>query len=107
MAGGKHRKPSSSPRPADREADAPGMKTNEDVLVLQHDGMRLVLAPRLGGSIREFKWRGEDVLRPASAGAGDDPFQMACFPMVPFANRVAHGRFDFDGRTVRLLPNWS
>jgi aldose 1-epimerase len=83
------------------------MNTNEDVLVLQHEGIRLALAPRLGGSIREFKLHGEDVLRPAPAAAVDDPFQMACFPMVPFVNRVAHGRFAFNGRTVRLPPNWS
>jgi len=67
--------------------------------------MRLTLAPHVGGSIRELTWRGEHVLRPASAGATDDPFEMACFPMVPFANRIARGCFDFDGQTVCLAPN--
>ena len=69
--------------------------------------MRLTLAPRLGGAIRELKYRGQDVLRPAPADAGDDPFEMACFPMVPFANRIAHGCFNFNGHAVRLPPNWS
>lgn len=83
------------------------MKTNEDVLVLQDEAMRVTLAPRLGGSIRELKWRGQDLLRPAPVAASDDPFQMACFPMVPFVNRIAGGAFGFNGRTVRLPPNWS
>jgi aldose 1-epimerase len=39
--------------------------------------------------------------------AGDDPFELACFPMVPFVNRVAHGRFSFCGRAVQLARNWS
>jgi aldose 1-epimerase len=83
------------------------MKSDADVLVLQDEAMRLALAPRLGGSIRELKWRGEDLLRPAPAAATDDPFEMACFPMVPFANRIAGGRFEFNHRTVRLPRNWS
>jgi aldose 1-epimerase len=102
-------------RAADRQAvgdlligvDARSMKTHADVLVLQDEALRLTLAPQLGGSIRELKWRGADVLRPAPAGASDDPFQMACFPMVPFVNRIARGCFEFNGQTVRLRPNWS
>ena len=30
---------------------------------------------------------------------------LACFPLVPYANRIAHGRFSFGGREVRLAPN--
>jgi aldose 1-epimerase len=29
----------------------------------------------------------------------------ACFPLVPFVNRIRGGCFDFRGRTVRLTPN--
>ncbi len=76
-------------------------------LVLRHQAARLVVAPSRGGAIRELTWGGADVLRPASPGAPDDPFAAACFPMVPFVNRIAHGRFRFAGRTVRLQPNWS
>jgi len=69
--------------------------------------MRLTLAAHVGGSIRTLTWRGTDVLRAAPANATDDPFEMACFPMVPFVNRIAHGCFVFDGRRVSLSPNWS
>lgn len=77
-----------------------------DFLILQHHSARLSLAPQLGGAIRSFTWRGRDVLRPTPATAGDDPFTMACFPMAPYVNRIAHGRFEFGGRTVQLERNW-
>jgi aldose 1-epimerase len=83
------------------------MKSDEGLVVLQSEATRVVLDPRRGGTIRELKWRGRDVLRPTPAGAGDDPFDTACFPMVPFVNRIAHGRFEFGGRTVQLGRNWS
>ena len=82
------------------------MKDGEGLLVLRQDGARLTLAPGRGGAIREFNWRGHQVFRPTPPGAGEDPFDTACFPMVPYANRVAHGRFEFAGRQVRLERNW-
>jgi aldose 1-epimerase len=83
------------------------MKTDAEVLVLQDGAMRLTLAAHVGGSIRALTWRGTDLLRPAPANATDDPFEMACFPMVPFANRIARGCFMFDSQRVSLSPNWS
>ena len=59
-----------------------------------------------GGAIRDFRWRGLDILRPAVADAAADPFSMACFPLVPYANRIAEGRFSSDGRAVQLQRNW-
>jgi aldose 1-epimerase len=82
------------------------MTIDEETLVLRDHAMRLTLAPRVGGAIREFKWRSQDLLRAAEPDA-DDPLQMACFPMVPFVNRVAGGRFSFGGRAVQLRRNWS
>jgi aldose 1-epimerase len=31
---------------------------------------------------------------------------MACFPLVPFSNRVRDGRFTFEGTSVQLSPNF-
>jgi len=78
-----------------------------DFLTLRRDSARLTLAPHVGGAVRTFEWRGRDILRPALVGAGDDPFEMACFPMVPYVNRIARGRFEFGGRAVQLERNWS
>ncbi len=81
--------------------------TDESLLVLEYQDTRLTVDPRRGGTIRELNWRGHDILRPTPVGAGNDPFDTACFPMVPYVNRVAHGRFEFGGRAVRLARNWS
>jgi aldose 1-epimerase len=59
-----------------------------------------------GGAIREFNWRGHAVLRPAISPTDTDPFSTSCFPLVPYANRIAHGRFNFGGRDVQLRRNW-
>jgi aldose 1-epimerase len=83
------------------------VRTEKDFLVLGHETARLILDPQRGGVIREFNWGGRAVLRPTPAHAGDDPFDTACFPMVPFVNRVANGRFDFGGQAVQLRRNWS
>ena len=82
------------------------MKDDSGSLVLQRDGARVALAPGRGGAVHEFKWRGRDVFRPTPPGLGADPLDTACFPMVPYVNRVAHGRFEFAGRSIRLERNW-
>ncbi len=61
------------------------------------------LRPELGGAVAALSWRGQDVMRPTPEGA-DDPLQTACFPLVPYANRIDGGRFVFEGREVRLMP---
>jgi galactose mutarotase-like enzyme len=83
------------------------MKRAAGFLLLQHQATRLTLDPTRGGAIRELTWRCQDILRRTRVSAGDDPFDMACFPMVPFVNRVARGRFTFGGRTVQLERNCS
>lgn len=70
--------------------------------------LSLELAPDTGGAIRRFdrsvEGRTVPVLRPA---AGDQPkvLDMACFPLIPFANRIRGGRFNFRTREVNLTPN--
>jgi aldose 1-epimerase len=83
------------------------MKVDESWVVLQHTAMRIVLSPKQGGGIRELAWQGQPLLRPTPADAGDDPFDLACFPMVPYANRIAHGAFHFGRHDVRVKPQWS
>ncbi|MBX9617136.1 MAG: aldose 1-epimerase [Caulobacteraceae bacterium] len=61
------------------------------------------IRPRSGGALTRLTWRGEDVLRPTPPGV-DDPLQTACFPLVPWANRIAAARFAWEGLTVELEP---
>jgi aldose 1-epimerase len=38
--------------------------------------------------------------------AGGSVLDTACFPLVPFSNRIAHGRFAWGGRDISLAPNF-
>ena len=44
-------------------------------------------------------------MRPLPPGARD-PLQSACFPLLPYANRIALGRFPFHGETYQLPRNF-
>jgi aldose 1-epimerase len=72
---------------------------------LRCGGAVLELLPEIGGAVGRFSIDGVDVLRPAPLST-DSPLATACFPLVPFANRIAHGVFHFDGRAVRLPRNF-
>lgn len=63
----------------------------------------LEFAPERGGSVLRFDWRGQPIFRPA---VGPSVLDTGCFPLVPFSNRIAHGRFAAHGREVRLAPNF-
>lgn len=82
--------------------------TTEKLLVLCCDAIELVLAPASGGSIARFDYLYGDrrlpVLR-GCEGVPRDALDAACFPLVPFCNRVRGGRFHFRGREVSLEPN--
>lgn len=77
-------------------------------LTLNHGPLSLTLAPDMGGAIARLDWdhggRNIAILRPADV---DHPkvLDMGCFPLVPFANRVRGGRFNFRSREVNLTPN--
>ena len=79
------------------------------LLSLRAGRLSVDLAPQAGGSIARFALEGVgDLLRPASAaalasGTGKDT---ACYPLVPFSNRIANGRLAFGDETFHLEPNW-
>ena len=87
------------------------MTDSLDAVVLRHGLMECVVAPRIGGAIARLTLWGEDgplhLLRPTPPGAidGGSAADMACFPLVPFSNRIAGGRFRFDGTDVALPLN--
>ena len=75
-------------------------------LVALGDGVaRCDVVPGAGGAVAGFWWelgrgRRVDWLRPASAAAmaGAAPDGMACFPLVPWGNRIRDGRFTWAGK---------
>ncbi len=62
------------------------------------------LRPAVGGCLASLSHDEVPVLRAMAAGA-DHPLQSACFPLVPYCNRIAEGCFTFGGSAVRIAPN--
>jgi aldose 1-epimerase len=77
-------------------------------LTLRAGALELTLRPELGGAIAGLVWTGEGrrvpLLRETPADT-DSVLDMACFPLVPFVNRIRGGRFSFRGREVVVKPN--
>ena len=65
------------------------------------------IAPAVGGALAGFFAGKLPLLRPAlrSGPYAGHPLGMACFPMVPFANRIDRGRFSHAGRAVLIARN--
>jgi len=77
-------------------------------LILRAGNLRLDLRPDLGGCIGGLHWTesgGERPVMRQSPDALDQVLDAACFPLVPFCNRIRGGGFAFRGREVRLPLN--
>lgn len=75
------------------------------MIELRRGGLRAVVLPAAGGGLARLDWRGTPVLRPAPEGVERPlPGQLACFPLVPWSNRIAPGGFEFEGRRIALAP---
>jgi aldose 1-epimerase len=74
-------------------------------LALESSDARLEIDPPVGGAISRYRVRGREVLRRASADTRD-VLDMACFPLVPFVNRIAYGSFCWEDRTIALRRNF-
>jgi aldose 1-epimerase len=83
-----------------------------EVVALLSDDFVAEVAPSAGGSITRYAWNGGssplELLRPASAEdlRAGTATGMACFPLVPFSNRVRDATFTFRDREVHLKPNF-
>lgn len=69
-------------------------------VVLETGAHRLALLPGLGGSIASWDMtlagQSQSILRPWD-GAAPDAYTYACFPLVPWSNRIGMGGFEQDG----------
>lgn len=75
-------------------------------IALAARGWQARLRPGIGGCLSALTLDATRVLRTMADGAVH-PLQSACFPLVPYCNRIAHGRFSFGGRKVVLAPNFA
>ena len=70
--------------------------------------LALEVLPAAGGSIARFDHLGDEGRQPLLRGTDEhyaDVLESACFPLVPYANRIRGGSFQCDGREVRLSTN--
>lgn len=72
---------------------------------LHAGALRLALRADVGASIAGLWHRETPVLRSVDPGDLDDVQQAACFPLLPYANRLGHGRFRFKGKDHTVTPN--
>ena len=70
--------------------------------------LRARLDPLTGGAIAAFTWRGTEILRPVRDArlAAQHGRAVAAYPLIPYANRIDHGRFSLDGQTYQLALNF-
>ncbi len=75
------------------------------MITLACGALELDLSPDVGGSVIGLTFEGLPVLRPVAPGT-TNVLETACFPLVPYANRIDKGVFRFEGREVRLPLNF-
>lgn len=73
------------------------------MIALANGDWSMALRPDLGAAVTRLTWRGRAILRPTPDDA-KHPLVTASFPLVPYANRIAHAAFAFDGRSIAVRP---
>ncbi|MCE8019397.1 aldose 1-epimerase [Halomonas sp. MCCC 1A11036] len=77
-------------------------------ITLDNGRLRLVVNPRVGGSVVRFDrltaHGPEPLMRPGSE-AECDPNRLAMYPLVPWSNRIGGGGFRWQGRHYPLAAN--
>ena len=80
-----------------------------ELIQLSAGRLELALTPSIGGSIAWFDCVGadgsrHDLMRRCNSSSAN-VLDSACFPLVPFVNRIRGSRFAFRGRDIVLAPN--
>ena len=79
-------------------------------VTLANPYLRIDVAPQLGGGLARFDWRCDGALTPVfrrceTVNALTDPNDLACYPLLPYSNRIGGGQFRFGGRDVTVPRN--
>lgn len=79
---------------------------------LRNEFLQAQVLPHIGGGLARLdalvQGQARQVLRGLELPPGSPaptPGQLACFPLVPWSNRIGGAGFVFEGRTVALQPN--
>ncbi len=80
--------------------------SRDDTIELRSGALRLALRPDLGGSIAGLWHHHVPVLRSVEPHALEQVRQGACFPLVPYSNRLGYKRFRFKGHDYTTEGNF-
>lgn len=77
-------------------------------IALRAGDLELVLDPATGGAIAALTYGGVELLRPVADPrlAAQHGRAVAAYPLIPYANRIAWGRFALDGRHFEVAGNF-
>lgn len=75
-------------------------------LRLEADGWAAELRPEIGGCLASLTLNGLEVLR-TMPGDSREPLESACFPLVPYCNRIRDARFEWQGQQVLVPANFA
>jgi aldose 1-epimerase len=78
------------------------MRGMTDTLELRHANAHLSLRPALGGCVEGLWFHGLPVLRSWPVGTLTDVQQSACYPLLPFSNRLDRAQLRWSGATYPL-----
>jgi len=75
-----------------------------EIIELRAGPSRVNVAPAIGGSIAAFEYEGQPILRPTpeQAIAEGAVRNFACFPLIPFSNRIADAKLRWAAREYAL-----
>lgn len=68
---------------------------------------QLALRPDIGGCIEGLWWKGAPVLRSSPRGSLHNVRLSACYPLIPFSNRVAYAKLVWNGTSHPLVKNFT
>ena len=81
-------------------------------IALRNEHLHAEVLPEAGAGLARLDWIAgpapAPLLRPLALAPGappPTPSQLACFPMLPWANRIDPAGFEFDGRSIVPPPN--
>lgn len=87
-------------------APAPGGRDLGGTVEVRAGDLRLALRADLGASIAGLWHRRTPILRSTEPGDLAGARQSACYPLVPYSNRLAYQRFHWLGRDYTTAPNF-
>ncbi|MGH8853422.1 MAG: aldose 1-epimerase [Telluria sp.] len=80
-------------------------------LTLRNDRLLAEVLPQVGGGLARLDWLGGGANEPLLRGLPHDvaeapiPSQLACFPLLPWSNRMAPSGFQFENTRYLPVPN--